>query len=211
MTRWLIVGLGNPGTKYDRTRHNAGFWLLDALAARLGLAWKAERRFHGEIGKVRSASAEVLGLKPHTFMNESGQAVRAVSDYFDVPVERIVVGYDDLDLPPGTVRLKRGGGHGGHNGLRSLFAHLPDPGFWRVRIGIGHPGVREVVTPWVLGRPDANDERHIIASIDRAVEVLPLLLAGQAGRAMQALHTEPGAPADTGGDESEQASKGESR
>lgn len=198
-TRWLIAGLGNPGSKYSKTRHNAGFWFVDALDRRVGLALKAERKFHGELGRARLDSVDLVALKPDTFMNDSGRSVRAVTDYFDVPVERLVVAYDDLDLPPGTVRLKKGGGHGGHNGLRSLFAHLGDPGFWRLRIGIGHPGVREAVTPWVLSRAGAEDEQRLTEAIDRAVAVLPTLLRGEAERAFQALHTAPpdAAAADT--------------
>ncbi len=130
-----------------------------------------------------------MGLKPDTFMNESGQSVRAATDYFNVPVDQVLIAYDDLDLPPGVVRLRRGGGHGGHNGLRSLFSHLGNPGFWRLRIGIGHPGVREAVTPWVLSRPGSGDDEQINEGIERAIEVVPQLLAERAERAMQALHT----------------------
>ncbi|NDY96762.1 aminoacyl-tRNA hydrolase [Wenzhouxiangella limi] len=194
-TRWLIVGLGNPGSKYSRTRHNAGFWFLDALDRRIGLALKTERKFHGDAGKTRLGAVDVVGLKPDTFMNDSGRAVRAVAAYFDIPIDRILVAYDDLDLPPGTVRLKLGGGHGGHNGLRSLFSHLGDPGFWRLRIGIGHPGVREAVTPWVLSRAGAEDERGMIEAIDRAIDIVPTLLRGETDRALQALHTAPPDPA----------------
>ncbi|MEE4638483.1 MAG: aminoacyl-tRNA hydrolase [Wenzhouxiangella sp.] len=189
--RWLIAGLGNPGSKYTRTRHNAGFWLVDALNDRVGLELKAERKFHGEAGKVRLGKTDVVCLKPDTFMNDSGRAVRAVTDYFGIPVDRVLVAYDDLDLPPGTVRLKRGGGHGGHNGLRSLFAHLGDRGFWRLRIGIGHPGVREAVTPWVLSRAGAEDETRILDAIDRAAVVIPTLIDGEPERAFQALHGAP--------------------
>lgn len=188
-SRWLIVGLGNPGSKYTETRHNAGFWFLDELDRIEPLSWKAERKFHGEVGRGRLGHIDFVALKPDTFMNDSGRAVRALADYFDIPVSRVVVAYDDLDLPPGTVRLKAGGGHGGHNGLRSLFSHLDGPGFWRVRIGIGHPGVRAAVTPWVLSRPAAADERAIREAIRRAVAVVPTLLGGQSERAMQALHT----------------------
>lgn len=187
--RWLIVGLGNPGSKYSRTRHNAGFWLLDVLDRVASLGLKKDRKFHGEVGRVRLGGVEAVCLRPETFMNESGRAVRAVTDYFGIPVAQVVAAYDDLDLPPGTVRLKRGGGHGGHNGLRSLFAHLGSPDFWRVRIGIGHPGIREAVTPWVLSRAGAEDESAILEGIDRAAAVLPDLLSGRPDQAMQALHT----------------------
>ena len=187
--RWLIAGLGNPGSKYDRTRHNAGFWFLDALDRRQSLNLKPNRKLHGEASKESFAGADCVFLKPDTFMNHSGQAIRAATDYFQVAAERVVIAYDDLDLPPGTVRLKQGGGHGGHNGLRSTFQHLGNQNFWRVRIGIGHPGTREGVTPWVLGRASADDERAILDSIDRAADVLPDLVSGHAERAMQALHS----------------------
>lgn len=187
--RWLIAGLGNPGSQYAKTRHNAGFWLLDALDRQAPLELRSDRKFHGQVGRLRLAGLDVFCLKPETFMNDSGRSVRAVCDYFDVPVGRVVVAYDDLDLPPGTVRLKRGGGHGGHNGLRSLFAHLGGPGFWRIRIGIGHPGTREAVTPWVLSRAGLEDETAIMDSIERAIAVLPDLLQERPERAMQSLHS----------------------
>ena len=192
--RWLIVGLGNPGQKYERTRHNAGFWFMDELDRRQSLQLKANRKLHGEVGRERFSGVDCLFLKPDTFMNNSGQAVRACVDYYQVQPERIIVAYDDLDLPPGTVRLKRGGGHGGHNGLKSMFQHLGDQSFWRVRLGIGHPGAREAVTPWVLGRAGADDERAIERALGRAVDVLPDLLGGRSEQAMQRLHSE-GPPA----------------
>ncbi|MGY6588178.1 MAG: aminoacyl-tRNA hydrolase [Wenzhouxiangella sp.] len=187
--RWLIAGLGNPGSKYDRTRHNAGFWFLDALDRRQSLNLKPNRKLHGEAAKLAFSGVDCVFLKPDTFMNHSGQAIRAATDYFQVPAEQVVIAYDDLDLPPGIVRLKQGGGHGGHNGLRSTFQHLGKQTFWRVRIGIGHPGTREGVTPWVLGRANADDERAILDSIDRAADVLPDLVSGRPERAMQALHS----------------------
>ncbi|QOC23630.1 aminoacyl-tRNA hydrolase [Wenzhouxiangella sp. AB-CW3] len=189
--RWLIVGLGNPGQKYERTRHNAGFWFLDALDRRQTLSLKPNRKLHGEAAKLSFSGADCVFLRPDTFMNHSGQAVRAAADYFDVGPERVVIAYDDLDLPPGTVRLKQGGGHGGHNGLRSTFSHLGSKSFWRVRIGIGHPGIREAVTPWVLGRATVEDEKAIVEAIDRAADALPDLLAGRPDKAMQRLHTRP--------------------
>jgi peptidyl-tRNA hydrolase, PTH1 family len=187
--RWLIVGLGNPGAKYERTRHNAGFWFLDALERAQPLGLKPNRKLHGEAAKTPFAGADCVFLKPDTFMNESGQAVRAAADYFDVPAERAVVAYDDLDLPPGSVKLRQGGGHGGHNGLRSIFSHLGDQNFWRVRIGIGHPGFKDAVTPWVLGRATAEDEKAIMDAAQRAAEALPELLRGDPGEAMKRLHT----------------------
>lgn len=187
--RWLIAGLGNPGAKYDRTRHNAGFWLLDAIDRRQPLNLKPNRKLHGEFSKEAFAGADCVFLKPDTFMNNSGQAIRAATDYYQVAPEQVIIAYDDLDLPPGTVRLKQGGGHGGHNGLRSTFQHLGSQEFWRFRIGIGHPGLREAVTPWVLSRANADDERAIEDAIARAVDVLPDLLSDRPEQAMQRLHT----------------------
>ncbi len=192
--RWLIVGLGNPGAKYDRTRHNAGFWFLDAIDRRQALNLKSNRKLHGEASKFLFDGCDCVFLKPDTFMNNSGQAIRAATDYYQVAPEQVVIAYDDLDLPPGTVRLKQGGGHGGHNGLRSTFQHLGSQNFWRVRIGIGHPGIREAVTPWVLSRAGAEDERAIEDAIARAVDVLPDLLSGRPELAMQHLHTRTQTP-----------------
>jgi len=186
---WLIVGLGNPGQKYERTRHNAGFWFLDQLNRLESLPMKASRKLHGEACKLSWRGCDAVFLRPDTFMNHSGQSVRAASDYYSVPAERVLIAYDDLDLPPGTARLKQGGGHGGHNGLRSIFQHLGDQGFWRLRIGIGHPGTREAVLGWVLGRARAEDEQAIEDAIKRAADALPDLLSGRPERAMTKLHT----------------------
>ena len=188
--RWLIAGLGNPGNEYDKTRHNAGFWFLHALSKAHPLSLRPNKKLFGEVDKIRVSGAELVVLKPDTFMNESGQALRAVCDFYDIPMAHVLVAYDDLDLPPGDIRLKWGGGHGGHNGLRSAFSHLGDNGFWRLRIGIGHPGQREQVTPWVLGRPSASDQRDIEAAIDRSIPVIPMWLSGDSNRAVCALHTE---------------------
>ena len=185
---WLIAGLGNPGPKYDRTRHNAGFWFLDALLRRHGGDLRGEKKLRGRALKTRIDDTDVVLLAPETFMNESGQAIRAASDFYRIAIDRVLIAHDELDLAPGIARLKKGGGHGGHNGLRSTFSHLGTKDFWRLRIGIGHPGLAEQVTPWVLGRAPADDEQAIIESIDRAVRVLPDFLAGRAGEAMKTLH-----------------------
>ena len=192
---WLITGLGNPGPKYERTRHNAGFWFVDELKRRYGLSLKVDRKLKGRAAKARIEDIDVVVLAPETFMNESGQSLRAAADFYKVPVDRVLVAYDDLDLPPGTVRLKNGGGHGGHNGLRSIFQHLGSPAFRRLRIGIGHPGQAEQVLPWVLGRARPEEHGAIVEAIDRAADVLPLILAGHDNRAMTALHS---APAESG-------------
>ena len=187
---WLIAGLGNPGQKYERTRHNAGFWFLDAMNLVQSLSLKANRKLHGECSKQTWVDSNVVILRPETFMNHSGQALRATADYYAIPAERILIAYDDLDLPPGTIRLKQGGGHGGHNGLRSIFQHLGDQNFWRLRIGIGHPGIKEAVLGWVLGRARPEDEKAIQDSIKRALKVLPDLLSGRCERAQQELHSQ---------------------
>jgi PTH1 family peptidyl-tRNA hydrolase len=187
--RWLIAGLGNPGPKYERTRHNAGFWFLDALDRIQPLGLKANRKLHGEAAKTAFAGSDCVFLRPDTYMNESGRALRAAADYFDITTEHVVVAYDDLDLPPGTVKLRQGGGHGGHNGLRSIFRHLGGQDFWRIRVGIGHPGMREAVTPWVLSRATAEDEQAIVHAVERAADALPDLLGGKPGEAMKRLHT----------------------
>ncbi len=186
---WLIAGLGNPGQKYERTRHNAGFWFLDAMDREDRLTFKTSRKLHGDLSKQSWRESSVVVLRPDTFMNHSGQAIRAASDYYSIPAERILIAYDDLDLPPGTIRLKQGGGHGGHNGLRSIFQHLNSQAFWRLRIGIGHPGTREAVLAWVLGRAREQEEQAIEEAIRRSVRVLPDLLAGRCERAQQDLHS----------------------
>jgi PTH1 family peptidyl-tRNA hydrolase len=185
----LIVGLGNPGAEYLRTRHNAGFWFVDALAAGQGERWSFDGKLHGEACRVRIGGEPVWLLKPATFMNKSGIAVASALRYYKIAAEECLVAHDDLDLPAGTVRLKFDGGHGGQNGLRDIVAHLGHGRFHRLRVGIGHPGHRDKVTPWVLGRPSAQDEDAILDGIARALDVLPLAVDGQFDKAMQRLHT----------------------
>ncbi len=185
---WLLAGLGNPGSKYERTRHNAGFWFVERLAARNGLAFRNEKKLKSRAVKGRVEGVEAVLLAPETFMNESGQALRVAADFYRISPEKVLVAYDELDLPPGTARLKQAGGHGGHNGLRSIFSHLGRPDFWRLRIGIGHPGQAHQVTPWVLGRAIAEDQQAIESAIDKSLDVMPDFLAGRAGEAMKVLH-----------------------
>jgi PTH1 family peptidyl-tRNA hydrolase len=186
---FLIVGLGNPGTKYAETRHNAGFWFLDVLLRAAGVAAKPQPKLYAELVRCELYGRTCILAKPTTFMNLSGQAVRAVMDYFQILPQNLLVAYDELDLAAGTTRLKLGGGHGGHNGLRDIFRHLPDHDFLRLRIGIGHPGVKEQVTDYVLSRPSSAEELDIRQSVGTAVGVLPHVLAGQLPLAMKALHT----------------------
>ncbi|HEY1724901.1 MAG TPA: aminoacyl-tRNA hydrolase [Steroidobacteraceae bacterium] len=183
----LIVGLGNPGSEYVRTRHNAGWWFVDELAARYGGNWRQDNRQHTELARTRIGDVELWLLKPTAFMNRSGAPVAAVAGFYRVtPLELLVV-HDDIDLPPGTARLKQGGGHGGHNGLRDVIAHL-GADFWRLRLGVGHPGSRDLVLDSVLSRPTAAEQSAIDAAIERSLDIVPELLQAGAQRAMQTLH-----------------------
>ena len=187
---FLLIGLGNPGSKYAETRHNAGFWFLDQLAETAGLSFRRTLRLHSHVARGNLFGHDCILARPRTFMNESGRAVRAVVNYYKASAEHVLVAYDELDLPPGTARLKQGGGHGGHNGLRDIFRHTTDHEFTRLRIGIGHPGHKSAVTGYVLSRPPAEQERLIRGSISDAVDVLPAVLDGQLPAAMKELHTE---------------------
>ena len=195
----LIVGLGNPGTEYARTRHNAGFHFADELAARHGATFRSEPRHRAELARARIAETEVWLLKPMSYMNHSGDPVRSVASFYKVPLEAILVAYDELDFPAGLVRLKHGGGAAGHNGMRDVIAQMGDA-FWRLRIGIGHPGDRTQVLDYVLGRPSATDAALIQEALLAAVDTLPLMLAEGAQIAMNRLHSRdplPGAPTDS--------------
>ena len=193
----LIVGLGNPGTEYARTRHNAGFHFVDELARRHGAIFRSEPRHHAELARARIAGTEVWLLKPISYMNHSGDPVRSVGSFYKVPLEEILVAYDDLDFPPGIVRLKRGGGAAGHNGMRDVIAQMSDA-FWRLRIGIGHPGDRGQVLDYVLGRPSAADGELIQDALLAAADIVPVMLTEGAQIAMNRLHSRdplPGTPA----------------
>jgi PTH1 family peptidyl-tRNA hydrolase len=185
----LIVGLGNPGTEHLRTRHNAGFWFVDALAQREGARFGIESKLHAETAKVVLDGNPVWLLKPITFMNKSGIAIASALRYYKIESQEMLVVHDDLDLPAGAARLKFDGGHGGQNGLRDTFAHLGHGKFHRLRLGIGHPGHKDRVTTWVLGRAGAQDEQAILGGVGSALYVLPLLLDGQFDKATQKLHT----------------------
>lgn len=185
----LIVGLGNPGPEHDQDRHNAGFWFVDELARSSQCCLRAETRFHAEVGRCTLHGQDCRLQKPTTFMNRSGQAVGALAKFLRIPPADILVVHDELDLPPGTARLKMGGGHGGHNGLRDLIQHLGTQDFMRLRIGIGHPGDRNLVVDYVLHRPSREDREQIDAAMTRALEVMPLAIAGEFERAMHKLHT----------------------
>jgi len=184
----LVVGLGNPGPEYAATRHNAGFWFVDELARRHDGRLKPERRYGGDAGRITVAGCDLWLLKPMSYMNRSGTPIRALCEYLQVPANEVLVAHDELDLPPGTVRLKRGGGAGGHNGLKDTITHLGED-FWRLRFGIGRPEHRDEVIGYVLRRAGAADEEQILASIGAAADEFPHLLAEGAGRVMNRLHS----------------------
>lgn len=191
----LIVGLGNPGPAYEGTRHNAGFWLVDGFARRCRGEFKTESRFTGETCKAQLDGRRGWLLKPTTYMNRCGQSVVSLSKYYKIPVERILVVHDELDLPPGVARLKKGGGHGGHNGLRDIIKALGgNKAFMRLRIGIGHPGQSDQVADFVLDDPSKRERLLIEDAIDDAIDVLPLILDGDFEKAMNRLHTKKPAP-----------------
>ena len=185
----LIVGLGNPGPDHARTRHNAGFWFIDALARHAGARFGLDSKLFGETAKADIAGQAVWLLKPATFMNLSGKSLTAALRFWKIEPEQMLVAHDELDLPPGTARLKFDGGHGGQNGLRDTMRLLGHGRFHRLRIGIGHPGHKDMVTPWVLGRPGAADEVLVLRAIDDALDALPLAVQGNFPDAMTRLHT----------------------
>jgi PTH1 family peptidyl-tRNA hydrolase len=186
----LVAGLGNPGREYAATRHNAGFWFVDALAAKLGTAFKGEGKFQGSIAK---AAGDLRFLKPVTYMNLSGRSVSAAARFFAIPPGEILVVHDELDLLPGEAKMKFGGGVAGHNGLKDIAAQFGTKDFWRLRIGIGHPRDSSIpqqdVADYVLAPPTASDGKVIAAAIDRALDAWPAIAAGDFERAMLLLHT----------------------
>jgi len=184
----IIVGLGNPGPEHRLTRHNAGFWFVDALARGHGVEFRSHSRYQGEVARVEVAGRELTLLKPQTYMNRSGLSVRSLVDYTKAPIAEVLVVHDELDLEPGTARLKFGGGHGGHNGLRDTITHC-GADFWRLRIGIGHPGDRDQVIDYVLQRAQAAEEEAIVASVAASLEALPVFIGDGAEKAMKLLHT----------------------
>lgn len=179
----LVVGLGNPGAEYSETRHNAGFWFCERLADKLGVGLARESRFHGLAGQARREA--IWLLLPQTFMNRSGQAVGALARFYRIPPAEMLVVHDELDIPPGELRLKFGGGLGGHNGLKDITAHLGTQDYWRLRVGIGHPGDRNEVVNYVL-KPPRREERELIdTALDRALDLWPVLAAGDWNAATQ--------------------------
>lgn len=185
----MLVGLGNPGHEYEATRHNAGFWWLEAAARKLKVNLQPERGYHGLMARVNVQGSPVWLLEPQTYMNGSGKSVAALARFFKIAPGEILVAHDELDLPPGDLKLKQGGGHAGHNGLRDIHAQLGAADYWRLRIGIGHPGVRSEVVNYVLGKPMAEHRDAIEASVVRSMDALELLLAGEMTQATTRLHT----------------------
>lgn len=185
----IIAGLGNPGPEYANHRHNAGFWFVDTLAACLGLDFHFESRWSSELCSWDTALAPRCRLlKPRRYMNENGLSVAAAADYYKVAPERILIAHDELDLPVGVLRIKEGGGHGGHRGLRSVCRHLGSAGFKRLRIGVDHPGSREQVNPWLLSAPPGAVRREVQRALDDCLQYREALLLGQLARIMNVLH-----------------------
>jgi PTH1 family peptidyl-tRNA hydrolase len=184
----LIAGLGNPGPGYKGTRHNAGFWFIDELSQHYSLDFKLESRFHGEVANPQIKGLPIRVLRPATFMNESGQSVASLMRYFAIEPSSLLVVHDDLDLEPGVARLKDGGGHGGHNGLRDLISHIDSNDFVRLRLGIGHPGHPDDVTDYVLHAPPANERSAIFDAVSRAVALIEPIINGDHAVVMNELH-----------------------
>ena len=185
----LIVGLGNPGDKYADTRHNAGEWLIARLARRFNVTINAENKFFGNVGKTLMNGKEIRFLVPTTFMNLSGKAVGALANFYRIKPEEILVLHDELDLPPGSVKLKLGGGHGGHNGLKDIQAKLGTPNFYRLRLGIGHPGDRNLVVGFVLSKPPASERQLIDNAIAKSLQAMPDIMAGDLEKTVRHLHS----------------------
>jgi peptidyl-tRNA hydrolase, PTH1 family len=192
----LIVGLGNPGREYEKTRHNAGFWWVDAIADRKRAAWKRETKFSGYVARIEEGERDFWLLKPSTFMNESGRSVSAFLRFYRIEPGSMLVVHDELDLPPGSVKLKKGGGTGGHNGLTDIGDALDSKDFWRLRIGIGHPGHRDLVADYVLDKARKSEQAEIDPALERSLDLLPRLANGRLTDAMTWLHTQPKPTAD---------------
>ena len=190
----LLVGLGNPGPEYEATRHNAGFWFIDEVARKLGAALTPERSYFGRVARVNRPDGPVWLLQPMTFMNLSGKSVAALARFFKIAPHEILVAHDELDLMPGQAKMKLGGSHAGHNGLKDIHAQLGSPEYWRLRLGIGHPGVKAEVIDYVLRKPPLAEREAIDKITEQAVKTLDLILTGDMERAMMKLHAKPPRP-----------------
>ena len=187
----LFVGLGNPGAEYDGTRHNAGFVYIDELARQLKVNLAMDRAYHGFVGRANLPQGSVWLLQPQTYMNLSGKSVAALARFFKIAPDEILVAHDELDIPAGQVKLKKGGGHAGHNGLRDIHAQLGSPDYWRLRLGIGHPGDKADVAAFVLRKPPASERTLMEQSIDKALEATTALLEGDMPAATRTIHAGP--------------------
>ena len=190
----LLVGLGNPGPEYEATRHNAGFWFIDEVARKLGVTLTPERSYFGLAARVNRTDGPVWLLQPMTFMNLSGKAVAALARFFKIAPEEVLVAHDELDLMPGQAKMKLGGSHAGHNGLKDIHAQLGSADYWRLRLGIGHPGVKAEVINYVLRKPPLAEREAVEKIIEQAVQALDLILAGDMQRAMMKVHAKPPRP-----------------
>ena len=184
----LIAGLGNPGPDYDRTRHNAGFWFVDRIAEEFNESFSTDTKLHCDSLRIRRDGIDCRLIKPQTYMNESGRSLQAVMSYYKVEPQETLVVYDEIDLPPGTAHLKFDGGHGGHNGMRDILQAIGTKAFYRLRIGVGHPGNKDQVISYVLGRPGKEEEALINQAINQVLESLPLLLEGEMHKAMTSIN-----------------------
>ena len=185
----MIVGLGNPGAEYEQTRHNAGFWFIDELAWQYKATLKEEKKFFGLVARISISGSDLWLLKPSTFMNRSGQAVAALAQFYKIKPEEILVVHDELDIPCGRIKFKLGGGNGGHNGLKDIQARLGTPDFYRLRLGIDHPGDRNLVVGYVLNKPSPEHRQQIDEAINKSLKAVPMLLAGEWEEAVRFLHS----------------------
>ena len=185
----MIVGLGNPGSEYEQTRHNAGFWFIDELSWQYKATLKEEKKFFGSVARISISGSDLWLLKPSTFMNRSGQAVAALAQFYKIKPEEILVVHDELDIPCGRIKFKLGGGNGGHNGLKDIQARLGTPDFYRLRLGIDHPGNRNLVVGYVLNKPSPEHRQQIDEAINKSLKAVPMLLAGEWEEAVRFLHS----------------------
>lgn len=185
----LIVGLGNHGVEYENTRHNAGCWFVQALAKQHNLTFRPEAKFRGLVSKLTINGGDYWLLQPLTYMNKSGESVKALADFYKIPSESILIVHDELDFAPGTIRLQHAGGHGGHNGLRNIIEHLHTNHFYRLRIGIGHPGNKHEVSNYVLNSPPRTDLEQIHHAINKGLDIMPIVFTGEIAKAIQVLHS----------------------
>ena len=190
MANWLIAGLGNPGPQYEHTRHNVGFWWLDQLAHDMNATFSVDSKYHGQLAQCQISGNKLFLLKPMQFMNRSGQAVAALANFYKIPPTNILVIHDELDLPAGTARLKKGGGHGGHNGLRDIISRTGSKDFLRCRLGVDHPGNSKDVSNYVLSKPSQADRQAITNAIDDSLRILPDVISDDLAKAMNWLHSQ---------------------